>query len=134
MSTRPRPSLKSLPATSTGPRAAAQAALGPAVGEPTGAALKGVQTSPEPQAGDSANPTPEQPGLRVYAPPIYRDHYDGARWSKRYGDTPTAAYACPCGQTETATGARAVAALLTKYDIHRDTCSPRSAEEGRVAA
>lgn len=25
----------------------------------------------------------------------------GARWSKRYGDTATAAYACPCGHTAT---------------------------------
>lgn len=134
MSTPARPSLKSLPVTPIGPRAAAHAAPGTAAGEPTGAARKGVQTSPEPQAGDSANPTPEQPGLRVYAPPIYRDHYDGARWSKRYSGALTAAYACRCGQTETATGARAVAALLTKYDIHRDTCSPRSTEEGRAAA
>ncbi|MFE8989496.1 hypothetical protein ACFYMI_16995 [Streptomyces collinus] len=134
MSTPARPSLKSLPVTPIGPRAAAQAAPGPAGGESTGAARKGVQTGPGPQAGDSANPTPEQPGLRAYAPPIYCDHYDGARWSKRYGDTPTAAYACRCGQTETATGARVVAALLAKYDIHRDTCSPRSTEEGRAAA
>ncbi|GGX15278.1 hypothetical protein GCM10010383_51560 [Streptomyces lomondensis] len=105
-----------------------------AVGEPTGVARKGVRTSPEPQAGDPDNPTPERPGLRIYAPPVYRDHYDGARWSKRYGDTPTAAYACRCGQTGNATGARAVAALLSKYDIHRDTCPLRRTEEGRAAA
>ncbi|MFF5647917.1 hypothetical protein ACFY8N_05615 [Streptomyces collinus] len=104
------------------------------MGEPKGAARKGVRTSPEPQTGDPDNPTPERPGLRIYAPPVYRDHYDGARWSKRYGDTPTAAYACRCGQTDTATGARAVAVLLTKYDIHRDTCPLRSTEEGRAAA
>ncbi|MEU9397474.1 hypothetical protein AB0D86_46795 [Streptomyces sp. NPDC048324] len=104
------------------------------MGEPKGAARKGVRTSPEPQTGNPDNPTPERPGLRIYAPPVYRHHYDGARWSKRYGDTPTAAYACRCGQTDTAVGARAVAALLTKYDIHRDTCPLRSTEEGRAAA
>lgn len=43
MRTPPRPPLKSLPATPTGPRVAAQAAPGPAVGEPKGAARKGVR-------------------------------------------------------------------------------------------
>ncbi|MEU0390014.1 hypothetical protein [Streptomyces chartreusis] len=104
------------------------------MGEPKDAAHKGVRTSPDLHTADPNNPTPERPGLRIYAPPVYREHYDGARWSKRYGDTPTAAYACRCGQTGTATGARAVAALLTKYDIHRDTCPLRRTEEGRAAA
>ncbi|WP_030846051.1 hypothetical protein [Streptomyces sp. NRRL S-475] len=104
------------------------------MGEPKGVARKGVRTSPEPQTGDPDYPTPERPGLRIYAPPVYRHHYDGARWSKRYGDTPTAAYACRCGHTDTATGSPAVAALLNKYDIHRDTCPLLNREEGRAAA
>ncbi|WP_244315959.1 hypothetical protein [Streptomyces albidochromogenes] len=122
------------PTTPTGPYAALRLVDAAAVGDPKGAARKGVRTSPEPQTGDPANPTPERPGVRIYAPPVYRHHYDGARWSKRYGDTPAAAYACRCGHTGSATGVRAVAALLTKYDLHRDTCPLRSPEEGRAAA
>ncbi|MFF7226229.1 hypothetical protein ACIP4T_35905 [Streptomyces massasporeus] len=130
MNTRPCP-LKSVTAAPAGPCAARPAAARTSVGEPEGVARQGVQTSPEPQTDD---PTPERPGLRIYAPPVYRHPFDGARWSKRYGDTPTAAYACRCGQADTAAGARAVAALLTKYAIHRDTCLLRRTEEGRAAA
>ncbi|MFF4493404.1 hypothetical protein [Streptomyces sp. NPDC001546] len=53
---------------------------------------------------------------------MYRHHYDGARWSPRYADTPTAAYACRCGQTRVATGQRAVAALVAEYEQHRTLC------------
>ncbi|MEU8570792.1 hypothetical protein AB0C51_21035 [Streptomyces pathocidini] len=104
------------------------------MGEPKGAAHRGVRTSPDPHSSDSGNPTPERPGIRIYAPPVYRHHYDGARWSKRYDDIPTAAYACSCGRTGTATGQRAVTALVAAYDTHRDSCSPRNPEEGRAAA
>ncbi|WP_405934492.1 hypothetical protein OG495_15350 [Streptomyces longwoodensis] len=135
MSATPRPSLKSIPATPDGPRPAGPAAPLAAVGEPKGAARKGVPTSPDPHPTDPSNPTPDRPGIRICAPPVYRHHYDSARWSpRRYGDTPTAAYACPCGQTRTARGQDAVAALVADYDTHRATCSARTTEEGRAAA
>ncbi|MGW2679334.1 hypothetical protein [Streptomyces sp. NPDC001436] len=79
------------------------------------------------------NPTPEQPGIRIYAAPVYRHHYDGARWSNRYADTPTATYACQCGQTGSATGQRAVAALVAEYAQHRDLC-PLKADDRSAAA
>ncbi|MFJ4328264.1 hypothetical protein ACIP3A_34870 [Streptomyces tricolor] len=84
----------------------------------------------------SADPTPDRPGIRIYAPPVYRHHWDGARWSKRYGDTPTAAYACPCGETGTARGQDAVAALVTEYEGHKHFCTgtPAPHTEGRAAA
>ncbi|WP_406494672.1 hypothetical protein OHB06_29410 [Streptomyces sp. NBC_01604] len=134
MSTPPRPRLKSITTTPSGPSAAPQAVDTTAVGEPKGAARKGVPASPDPHTGDVGNPTPERPSLRVYAPPVYRHHYDGARWSKRYGATPTAAYACSCGHTRTATGPIAVAALVAEYEFHRATCPLRTNEEGRAAA
>lgn len=80
-----------------------------------------------------ADPTPERPGIRIHAAPVYRHHYDGARWSHRYADTPTAAYACRCGQTRAATGQSAVAALVTEYDHHRDICPLRTSQEGKAA-
>ncbi|MFD5160539.1 hypothetical protein ACFWMJ_21110 [Streptomyces hawaiiensis] len=106
------------------------------MGEPKGVARKGVRTSPEPQTGDPDDPTPERPGLRIYAPPVYRHHYDGARWSKRHSDTPTAAYACHCGQTGSATGPKSAAALVSEYDAHKSGCTgaPVAAPEGRAAA
>ncbi|WP_307675873.1 hypothetical protein [Streptomyces sp. V4I2] len=82
------------------------------------------------------DPTPEQPGIRIYAPPLYRHHGDGARWSTRPGDTPNAAYACACGQSGTATGAPQVAALAAEYADHHATCTgtPGSLLERRAAA
>ncbi|MFG3363057.1 hypothetical protein [Streptomyces griseofuscus] len=82
------------------------------------------------------DPTPDRPGIRISAPPVYRHHYDGARWSKRYDGTPTAAYACPCGQTGTAQGAHAVTALVAEYDIHKSDCTgtPAAPSEKRAAA
>ncbi|MEU9151623.1 hypothetical protein AB0D59_13935 [Streptomyces sp. NPDC048417] len=138
MSTPSHPLLKSITTTPTG-QPDAYSPQGPTtVGEPKGAARKGVVTALrlDPQPTDPADPTPERPGIRIYAPPLYRDHGDGARWSKRYGDTPTAAYACPCGQTGTATGPRIVAALVTEYEAHRAACTgtPASPMEGRAAA
>ncbi|MFD8148223.1 hypothetical protein [Streptomyces sp. NPDC059708] len=84
-----------------------------------------------------ADPTPERPGIRISAAPVYRHHHDGARWSHRYADTPTATYACRCGQTRTATGQHAVAALVAEYDHHRDLCPQRATattQERRKAA
>ncbi|PKW08729.1 hypothetical protein SAMN05428944_4142 [Streptomyces sp. 1222.5] len=126
-----------------GPHAAPQPVDTAAEGEPTGAARKGVVTAFRSDRFQSAQarhtteaPTPDRPGLRIYAPPVYRHHWDGARWSTRPGDTPTAAYACACGQTGTATGPRAVTALVGDYDYHRSTCTgtPVAPAEGRAAA
>lgn len=114
-----------------------------AVGEPKGAARKGVPSAlrSEKFRSDQArhstpDPTPEQPGIRIYAPPVYRHHWDGARWSTRPGNTPNAAYACTCGQTGTATGASNVAALATDSAYHRSICTgaPASQPERRAAA
>ncbi|UXY20297.1 hypothetical protein N8I84_17420 [Streptomyces cynarae] len=112
------------------------------MGEPKGAARKGVRTAlrsdrfPADDARGTEDPTPDRPGIRIYAPAVYRSHWDGARWSKRHGDTPTAAYACACGQTGTATGPRAVAALAYEYDAHKSACTgtPAPPLERRTAA
>ncbi|MFI2423462.1 hypothetical protein ACH5A7_05055 [Streptomyces sp. NPDC018955] len=113
------------------------------MGEPKGAARKGVVTAlphsnrfPADGAHPSTDPTPERPGIRIYAPPVYRHHYDGARWSTRPGNTPTAAYACPCGQTGTARGQDAVVALVSEYAAHKHFCTgvPDSRAERRNAA
>ncbi|MFJ8363073.1 hypothetical protein [Streptomyces sp. NPDC093984] len=142
MSPRPHPPLKSATAT-TPPDAAGPGTPPAAVGEPKGAARKGVLSalrserfrSDEARHG-TQDPTPDQPGIRIYAPPVYRSHWDGARWTKRHGDTPTAAYACTCGQTGTATGPRAVAALSVEYEAHKSACTgvPVTLSEGRTAA
>ncbi|MEU6079040.1 hypothetical protein [Streptomyces sp. NPDC047108] len=134
MNTPTRPRLKSITSPPPGPHAAPQAADTTVVGEPKDAARKGVQTSPNPRTGGAGNPTPDRPGIRIYATPVYRHPHDGARWSKRYGDTPSAAYACPCGHAGTAIGADRVAALLADYERHRDTCPLRNHQEGRAAA
>lgn len=88
------------------------------------------------QACHPDDPTPGRPGIRISAPPVYRHHYDGARWSTRYGATPTAAYACPCGQTGIARGQQAVAALVAEYEAHKDACTgtPAPRTERRNAA
>ncbi|MBZ6127719.1 hypothetical protein ACWF8U_04630 [Streptomyces olivaceus] len=109
------------PATPTRPQDAVRALPRPAVGEPKGVARQGVVTAlprtnrfttdPRPDT----DPTPDRPGIRIYAPPVYRHHYDGARWSTRHNTTPTAAYACPCGQTRTARGQDAVTNLTADY-------------------
>ncbi|CAL9450998.1 hypothetical protein [Streptomyces sp. enrichment culture] len=129
MTSAPRPRLEGQPAPATGPHTAQQP-VGPAtVGDLKGAARKGVVTAfprsnrfPADGALPSADPTPEQPGIRIYAPPIYRHHWDGARWSTRHAGIPTAAYACPCGHTDRARGAEAVAALVTEYAAHKHFC------------
>ncbi|WP_019061138.1 hypothetical protein [Streptomyces prunicolor] len=134
MNTPPRPRLKSITPTTAGPRPAQLASPQADLGEPKGVA-EGVLTSPDPQTIAPDNPTPQWPGIRIYAPPVYRHHYDGARWSKRYADTPTAAYACRCGETAAATGRDEVAELVADYDYHRAvTCPLRTAQEGRAAA
>ncbi|MFJ2005822.1 hypothetical protein [Streptomyces chartreusis] len=142
MNTPSRPHLKSIPDTPEGPPAAPQPVDRAAVGEPKGAARKGVVTALRSKGfrtsdiHPSADPTPEQPGIRIYAPPVYRDHYDGARWSKRQGDIPNATYACPCGQTGRAKGRDSVAALVHEYAAHTSGCTgtPDTSTEGRDAA
>ncbi|MEU6535821.1 hypothetical protein [Streptomyces sp. NPDC047000] len=113
------------------------------MGEPKGAARKGVVTAlrsdrfrSDQARHNTDDPTPQRPGIRIYAPPVYRHHWDGARWSTRPGDTPTAAYACGCGQTNTATGADAVTALAREYDAHKAACTgvPATRTERRNAA
>ncbi|AYN43752.1 hypothetical protein D9753_19425 [Streptomyces dangxiongensis] len=113
------------------------------MGEPKGAARKGVVTAlprsdrfPAGHARPGADPTPDRPGIRIFAPPVYRHHYDGARWSTRPGALPTAAYACHCGLTGTATGPDAVTALAAEYDAHRSACTgaPAATPEGKAAA
>ncbi|WP_406722640.1 hypothetical protein OG968_18505 [Streptomyces althioticus] len=109
------------------------------MGEPTGVARKGVVTalrSNRSQIRPGADPAPDAPGIRIFAPPVYRHHHDGARWSTRPGALPTATYACVCGLTGTATGPEAVAALITEYDAHRSACTgtPARLPERRNAA
>ncbi|MFJ5267095.1 hypothetical protein [Streptomyces sp. NPDC088358] len=137
MSTRHHPPLKSIPTTPDSPHDAAQPVDTTAVGAPRGVA-EGVPTAvrPDPHPGSTGDPTPERPGIRIFAPPVYRHPNDGGRWSKRYGGTPTAACACPCGLTGAATGALAVAALVADYDAHRSACTGTLAPlaEGRTAA
>ncbi|WP_405617822.1 hypothetical protein [Streptomyces sp. NBC_00076] len=136
MSTPPRPSLKSITPTPAGPTIAGPAAPRPTEGAPKSAARKGVVTALRSNPHPGTDPTPDQPGIRISAPPVYRDHWDGARWSKRYGSTPTAAYACTCGETSTATGPGNVAALVADYDAHKSACTgtPAAPTEGRAAA
>ncbi|MFF1543645.1 hypothetical protein [Streptomyces sp. NPDC058291] len=113
------------------------------MGAPRVVARQGVPAAvrPEKFRSDQArhntpDPTPERPGIRIYAPPLYRHHKDGARWSKRPGDTPNAAYACVCGQTRTATGVPKVAALAAEYADHQAVCAgaPATVPERRAAA
>ncbi|MGA5207220.1 hypothetical protein [Streptomyces variegatus] len=118
MSTRARPSLKSLPTTTTGPRAAAQAAPGPAVGEPKGAARKGVPSA--------LRPDPNQADGRY---PIAWLHISAPR-----GTVPTATSKCLCGRDRSAVGHTKVLALIDDHTAHRDTCPLRTNQEGRQAA
>ncbi|AWE54647.1 hypothetical protein DC008_16695 [Streptomyces nigra] len=109
------------------------------MGEPKGAARKGVPTALRPNrstARPGSDPTPDAPGIRISAPPVYRHHYDGARWSTRPGALPTAGYACRCGLTGAATGPENVVALVAEYDAHRSACTgaPAAPPERRAAA
>ncbi|MFD9000885.1 hypothetical protein ACFV0T_07935 [Streptomyces sp. NPDC059582] len=118
MSTPPRPPLKSLPATPTDPCVAAQAAPGPAVGEPKGAARKGVRTAlrPDPQQGDGRYPLA---WLCICA---------------LRGAVPTATSKCLCGRDRSAVGHTKVLALIEDHTAHRDACPLRTNQEGRQAA
>ena len=117
MSTPTCPSLKSLPATPSGLRAAAQVVLGPAVGEPKGAAV-GVRTAlrPAPRRNDGRYPVA---WLHISAP---------------RGAVPTATSKCLCGRDRSAVGRTKVLALITDHTAHRDACPFRTTQEGRAAA
>lgn len=117
MTTPPRPALKSLPATSSGPRVAGQAAPRPGVGEPKGVA-EGVLSAlrSDAQKGDGRYPIA---WLRISAP---------------QGAVPTATSKCLCGWDRSAVGHRKVLALVDDHTAHRDNCPLRTTQEGRAAA
>ncbi|MGW1722326.1 hypothetical protein ACWCQK_05220 [Streptomyces sp. NPDC002306] len=143
MSTPPHPPLEGQQTAHTGLDGAEPAQVRLAVGARKGVA-EGVPTAlsrpkrfPDTRKNHgSEDPTPERPGIRIYAPPLYRSHDDRARWWKQHGDTPTAAYACTCGQTGTACGVPNVAALVAEYANHKTACAgaPASLSERRAAA
>ncbi|WP_369041928.1 hypothetical protein [Streptomyces sp. Midd1] len=137
------PHLEGQPRPTSGPYPARPAGPAATVGEPRVAARKGVPSALRPEKfrsdqprHNTPDPTPEQPGIRIYAPPVYRSHDDRARWWNQNGDTPNAAYACGCGQTGTATGALNVAALAADYAAHKSICTgePVPPPERRAAA
>lgn len=129
--------LKSVPPLPTGTGHAEPAAAPNQGGAPRSVGRKPVltvvRTDPRPPTlpGPSEDPTPDKPGIRIYAPPIYRDHTDGARWSMRHATTPTAAWACACGQMDTARGRNAVALLADQYSQHKRACTAQA--QGRNA-
>ncbi|MFF0794320.1 hypothetical protein [Streptomyces spiralis] len=118
MSTPPRPSLKSILSTPTGPHAAEPAAPRTAVGEPKGAARKGVRTAlgSDPHGEDGRRPIA---WLHIVAP---------------RGAVPTATSRCACGRDRSAIGRARVLALIDDHAAHRDTCPLRTSQEGRAAA
>ncbi|WP_226966785.1 hypothetical protein [Streptomyces phaeolivaceus] len=118
MTARPRPPLKSITPTPAGARAAEPAGPQTAVGEPEGAARKGVPSAvrSDPQTGDGRFPVA---WLNIVAP---------------RGATPTATSKCLCGRDRSAVGHRRVLALITDHTAHRDTCPLRTPQEGRTAA
>ncbi|CAL9523138.1 hypothetical protein SUDANB105_03854 [Streptomyces sp. enrichment culture] len=118
MSPPPRRPLKSLPTTPTGAHTAGPAAPPTAVGEPKGAARKGVRTAAraDPQRGDGRYPVA---CLHIVAP---------------YGAVPTATSRCECGRDRSAVGHTRVLALITDHEAHRTTCPLRIPQEGRAAA
>ncbi|MER6136716.1 hypothetical protein [Streptomyces sp. NPDC001815] len=117
MSTPPRPLLKSITTTPTGPADAPQPVDTPAVGEPKGVAV-GVPTAvrPDSQVEDGRYPVA---WLAICAP---------------RGATPTATSKCLCGRDRSAIGRARVLALITDHEAHRDTCPLRTTQEGRAAA
>ncbi|MFF9427235.1 hypothetical protein [Streptomyces sp. NPDC014746] len=113
-----RPPLKRLTGTPARLHTAEPAAPQTAVGEPTGAARKGVVTAvrPDPQSGDGRYPVA---WLHILAP---------------RGTTPTATSKCLCGRNRSAVGRAKVLALITDHTAHRDTCPLRTTQEGKTAA
>ncbi|WP_244501216.1 hypothetical protein [Streptomyces sp. TP-A0874] len=119
MSAPNHPRLEGQPPAATGPYAAQPATARTAVGEPTGAARKGVRTAlrSDPRRGDGRHPVA---WLRIVSPPR--------------GAVPTATSRCACGRDRSAVGKRRVLALITDHEAHRATCPLRHSQEGRTAA
>ncbi len=120
MNTTPRPRLKSLTPTTTGPRPAEPAAPQADLGEPKGVAA-GVPTAvrPDPLRDDGRRPVA---WLHITAPPSW-------------GVTPAARSWCTCGYERQAIGRAAVLQLVAAHGEHRTVCpllNPMS--EGRAAA
>jgi hypothetical protein len=73
-------------------------------------------------------PTPESPGLRIYAPsaderdpryPQSPSHLEVSNDVPRtLGDTPHAEYACRCGKTAKASGVAGVRAVVASWEEH----------------
>ena len=114
----PRPPLKSNARTPAGPHTARPAVPRTAVGEPEGAARKGVLSAlrSDPHPGDGRYPVA---WLHISAP---------------RGATPTATSRCQCGWDRSAVGHRRVRALIAAHTAHRTTCPLRNPQEGRNAA
>ncbi|WP_037857482.1 hypothetical protein [Streptomyces sp. NRRL S-31] len=119
MTTPRRPRLEGQPVSPTNRAAARPAAPLTAVGEPEGAARKGVPSvvRPDPGAGDGRYPVA---WLVISSP--------------RYGHMPTAASQCQCGWNRSAIGHAQVRALIEAHTAHRTTCPLRNPQEGRAAA
>ncbi|WDI19709.1 hypothetical protein PS783_19970 [Streptomyces enissocaesilis] len=100
------------------PQAAPQPVDRAAVGEPKGAARKGVPSAlrPDPRRGDGRYPVA---WLHICAPK---------------GATPTATSRCECGRDRSAVGHKRVLALITDHEAHRTACPLRTHQEGRAAA
>ncbi|MGW0144512.1 hypothetical protein ACWDVU_02760 [Streptomyces sp. NPDC003333] len=115
---RPRPAGKGTTPTPDHPYPAEPAPAQTAVGEPTGAARKGVRTAlrPDPQTGDARHPIA---WLHIVAP---------------RGAAPTATSRRACGHDRSAVGRARVLALIADHAAHRETCPLRNPQEGRHAA
>ncbi|GAA1016803.1 hypothetical protein GCM10009564_53100 [Streptomyces thermogriseus] len=118
MTTPHRPRLEGQPQPATDPHAAQPAAPETTVGEPKGAARKGVL---------SARPSHRAQGDGRY--PVAWLHISAPR-----GATPTATSKCVCGWDRSAVGHRRVLALIKDHEAHRDTCPLRTTQEGKAAA
>ncbi|MER6503217.1 hypothetical protein ABT218_28625 [Streptomyces sp. NPDC001455] len=113
MTTRPRPTLKSLPATPTGPRSAKPTSATSGSSAPKDVGRKAVPSSvcPGPQVGDGRRPIA---WLTITAP---------------RGATPAATSVCDCGRNLFAAGHRRVLALIDDHTRHRTLCPLRTTEE-----
>lgn len=101
-----------------GPQGAVQGPPQPSVGEPKGAARKGVLSAlrSDPQVGGGQYPVA---WLHIVAP---------------RGAVPTATSKYLCGWDRSAVGHRRALALIEAHEAHRDTCPLRNPQEGRTAA
>lgn len=118
MSTPPRPAtLKSLPGTSTGSRAAEPARAASGGSAPKDAARQGVLTAPRPgQHWDDGRFVVAC--LHVIAP---------------RGAVPTATSKCACGRDRSAIGRQNVRDLVQEHDRHPENCPLRTTQERDAA-